>query len=64
MGEYKGINVFLIKMLNVLGISKHYSSCNFPLILSKLYEDIAYYGGTQASTFLNNWPSFKNFVAL
>ncbi len=40
------------------------SSYSFLPMSTKLYEDIGYHGGIQPSTFLGNWPSFKNFVAL
>ena len=33
-------------------------------MLAKCYEDIGYHGGIQAITFLGNWSSFTNFVAL
>ena len=47
-----------------LEISKRFSSYSFHLMSAKLYEDISYHGGIQAITFLGNWPSFKNVVAL
>ncbi len=45
-----------------------YGAGNFKMLLLlqfssdiKLYEDIGYYGGIQAVTFLGNRTSFKNF---
>ncbi len=47
-----------------LEISKCYSSYNFHPMSMKLHEDVVYHGGIQAVTFLGNWPSFQQFVAL
>ncbi len=48
----------------MLGISICYSSYAFHLISPKRYEDIGYYSGIQAVTFLGNRESLKNFMAL
>ena len=44
-----------------LEILKRYSSYSFCPMSVKRYEDIGYYGGIQAVTFLGNWPSFTKF---
>ncbi len=43
-----------------LGSSKRYSSYSFHLMSGKLYADIDYHGGIQASTFLSNRQNFKS----
>ncbi len=46
-----------------LGISKHYSSCNFHPMSIKLHEDNSH-EGIHSVTFLASRPGFKTFVAL
>ncbi len=44
-----------------LEISKRYSYSFHPMSV-KLHEDIGYHGGIEAVTFLDNLPTFTNFV--
>ncbi len=48
----------------ILRFSKRYFSNSFHRIPSKLYQNIAYYGGMQAITLLGNRPSFSTLESM